>query len=381
MRRIVFLWKIGIAFGFSLISCCKEEQILQELYLESPRQDERIEKGSPVVLEWAEGEFYHLSEYDVYLSSTNPPTDRVARGLSTRTHVVRGLASGSYYWKVVALSGDGRGHVSPVRRFWVTRGGSTVSGSPVAITWVKVKGGTFYMGNKISGVVERDELPSHRVVLSDFFMSSREITNQQYAQFLNQLREGQDYYVRKGVVFGASAKGWLLLAGGINYKQGRFEAGGATASLPVVNVSWEGAMAFADNLNARLPTEAEWEFSARGGVSSKGYIYSGSNLSIEVGWTTENAFSSQKVGGRKANEIGLYDMSGNVWEWCYDWYKADYYSVSPIHSPMGWVIGKKRSIRGGSYDLPPFFSRVANRGAMIPTGYSKDVGFRIAKKY
>ena len=123
--------------------------------------------------------------------------------------------------------------------------------------------------------------------------------------------------------------------------------------LPVENVSWKEVQKFITKLNKRthqhwrLPTEAEWEYAAKGGEA---YKYSGSNKLAEVGWHSHNSKNgSHFVGQKKPNAFGLYDMSGNVWEWCSDWYDADYYKRSPINNPKGAEDGLDRVVRGGSW--------------------------------
>lgn len=124
-------------------------------------------------------------------------------------------------------------------------------------------------------------------------------------------------------------------------------------NLPVENVSWFECQVFINKLNTltemsfRLPTEAKWEYAARGGNRSRGYKYSGSDTISDVAWYHDNAGSTHPVGTKKANELGIHDMSGNVWEWCYDWY--DCYYSSPQTAPDGPSTGSGRVIRGGSY--------------------------------
>ena len=130
----------------------------------------------------------------------------------------------------------------------------------------------------------------------------------------------------------------------------------------------------------RLPTEAEWEFAARGGNSSNGYTYSGSDTIGDVAWFYDNSGSAiYPVGTKDQNELGLYDMSGNLWEWCWDWYDADYYDSSPEIDPIGLSAGSIRVIRGGSWRNYATGCRVANRGGSSP-GYSYyNIGFRVVR--
>ena len=173
---------------------------------------------------------------------------------------------------------------------------------------------------------------------------------------------------------------------------------------PTINVSWYDAVAYCNwrsqkegltaayaingtnvtyNTGAngyRLPTEAEWEYAARGGNKSRGYTYSGSNDGGEVAWCTSNSGNTtQPVGGKKPNELGLYDMSGNVWEWCWDWYGDKYYSQSGRENPTGPSSGRSRVLRGGGWYGYVGGLRCAYRYSLIPAGTLNGSGFRLAR--
>ena len=126
----------------------------------------------------------------------------------------------------------------------------------------------------------------------------------------------------------------------------------------------------------RLPSEAEWEFAARGGIMSHNYRYSGSNKLEDVAWYKDNShFTTHPVKEKNANELGLFDMSGNVWEWCYDWYGA--YSKIETFNPEGPAMGEERVLRGGSFHNPASRCRVSYRGHNSPERRAGYRGFRI----
>ena len=155
-------------------------------------------------------------------------------------------------------------------------------------------------------------------------------------------------------------------------------------NLPVENVSWKDCQKFIKKLNKmtgknfRLPTEAEWEYAARGGNKSRGYKYAGSNIIGGVAWYSDNSGSTtHPVGTKQANELGLYDMSGNVWEWCQDWHD-DYSSLSQTN-PTGPSSGSYRVLRGGSWDWGWGCCRVSHRRDYgSPSGKLNNIGFRLA---
>jgi len=217
--------------------------------------------------------------------------------------------------------------------------------------FVFVKGGTFQMGNLDKTVTNGgDERPIHSVTVSDFYIGKYEVTQKQWEEVM---------YRNK-----SSFKG---------------------DNLPVEKVSWNDIQKFIKKLNKktgktyRLPTEAEWEFAARGGTNSKGYKYAGSNNIDDVAWYSSNSGSkTHKVGTKQANELGIYDMSGNVWEWCSDWYGSSYYKNSPSNNPQGATSGSNRVYRGGGWSCSASYCRVANRRSSSPTNRISNLGFRLA---
>ena len=251
--------------------------------------------------------------------------------------------------------------------------------------FVKVEGGSFDMGSSAVNYskfpeVQVPESPVHRVTLDDFSMSKYEITNRQYCAFLNE-RGNQS----EGGVEWIRLEGTYVDKCRISRESDRFVVESGYEDHPVVYVSWYGARAYCTWLSSkigeevRLPTEAEWEYAARGGKKSRGYTYSGSNTIEEVAWYYDNSSKKvHKVGGKSPNELGLYDMSGNVYEWCLDWYVGGYYSSSPSSNPKGPSSGKNKVTRGGSWWLNESECRVTFRILNIPINRDFRYGFRVA---
>lgn len=158
--------------------------------------------------------------------------------------------------------------------------------------------------------------------------------------------------------------------------------------LPVENVSFYDAIEFIRSLNDitglefDLPTEAEWEYAARGGKYGGKYVFSGSDNPEDVAWYKSNSNGRTRiVGQKKANELGLFDMSGNVWEWCRDYYDSTYYkNISDTINPQGAVLSAQRNLRGGSVQLESIYCRNANREGYDPSAHDSDYGFRIKLK-
>lgn len=241
----------------------------------------------------------------------------------------------------------------------------------LALEWVKVTGGSFEMGDTW-GDGDSDEKPLRKVTLGSFKISKYEVTNAEYAQFLN---EYQSDRVKNGTYIGQimikennwgiikNANGWQPASGFENH--------------PVVAVTWYGACEFCRFYNFRLPSEAEWEYAARGGLNSKGYKYSGSNSPEKIAWYGVNSDSMfHKIGQLESNEIGIYDMSGNVFEWCEDCYMPDYVDLS---TPKNIKIDSKecnRALRGGSWGAKSNALRISYRSVVFPSYSSQRVGFR-----
>ena len=218
-----------------------------------------------------------------------------------------------------------------------------------ATQMIPVKGGLFKMGSS----AKADERPIHTVKLSSFSISKYEVTQKQWREIM-----GKNHN---------------------NYHKNCDDC-------PVDNLEWKDVTLFLEKLNKRtgkqyrLPTEAEWEYAAKGGQLSKGLLYAGSSNISTVTWYSKNSGnSSQKVGTKKPNELGLYDMSGNVFEWCSDWYDINYYKNSPTTNPHNnKEIGFHHVLRGGSWQSEATYCRTTARFYSVYIKERKLIGFRLA---
>ena len=221
----------------------------------------------------------------------------------------------------------------------------------VAFKMVKVAGGTFQMGatSEQGSDADSDEKPVHSVTLPDYYIGQTEVTQELWE-----------------VVMGSNPSNFM-----------------DSEQSPVEQVSWSDCQEFITKLNKltgekfRLPTEAEWEFAAKGGNEGKGYKYSGSNNPDAVAWYDDNSGgNTHTVAQKQANELGLYDMSGNVWEWCKDWYGG--YSSNSQNNPIGASTGSYRVLRGGSWGSYARSVRVSSRHNCAPDYRYYNFGLRLA---
>ena len=231
----------------------------------------------------------------------------------------------------------------------------TVKG--VTFEMIYVKGGTYVMGGTAEQGTEAYALekPAHKVTVDDFYIAKFEVTQGLWKAVMGSEPQNDG--------------GWTGFGYGDNY--------------PAYRVSWKDCQVFIKKLNEltgenfRMPYEAEWEYAARGGAKSRGYRFSGSNSINDVAWYTTNTFDTgcQPVGTKNPNELGLYDMSGNVWEWCYDWYGT--YEDKWIKNPKGKATGTNKVLRGGSWSRGSRLCRVSNRGYNNPDARFSYNGLRL----
>ncbi|MDR1525251.1 MAG: formylglycine-generating enzyme family protein [Tannerella sp.] len=234
---------------------------------------------------------------------------------------------------------------------------------------VFVKGGTFTMGcaSGQDGGCSDAEMPAHQVTLSDFYIGKYEVTQKEWFDVMGNnpsYFSGDDLPIERvswNDIVGTGGESEVI--GGITYYSDGF----------IFKLNQKTGKTY------RLPTEAEWEYAARGGADSRGYVYSGGNTVDDVAWYWDNSGDhTHQPGAKQANELGLYDMSGNVWEWCSDWYGP--YSASAQTNPEGASSGACRVIRGGSWVIVAECARVSYRTGDYSYIESRHnfIGFRLA---
>lgn len=261
---------------------------------------------------------------------------------------------------------------------------------------ILVEGGTFTMGSN-SGVPE--EKPAHKVTISSFTICDHEVTVSEYKKFTSATgkemppspsKKWMDTHTPTKMLYASSGKSFW----------------GWEANFPIHHVNWFDAVEYCNWLSSknglnkcykknadggwdfdrtkngyRLPTEAEWEFAARGGNKTSGSKYSGSNDINAVCWYDETTklAGPKAVKTKKANELGIYDMSGNVWEWCSDYYKSNFYSSSPAKDPFCNSVMPYRVLRGGSWHYRAELAKVTSRDGPKAAKTNYNYGFRVAK--
>ena len=282
----------------------------------------------------------------IYVDGNYIGISPITSSLSYGNHEIKAERNGKTVSKnvnVVQSGGD-----SSVK---LTFGNQTFTVNGVSFTMIAVEGGTFQMGatSEQGSDADNDEKPVHNVTLSDYYIGETEVPQELWQ-----------------AVMGTNPS---------NFKGNK---------KPVEKVSWDDCQEFIKKLNQltgknfRLPTEAEWEYAARGGNKSMGYKYSGSNTIDDVAWYENNSGSkTHDVKTKQANELGIYDMSGNVWEWCQDWHGS--YSSSSQTNPTGPSSGSYRRVyRGGGWFNYAGSGRVSFRSSYYPDFSNYALGLRLS---
>jgi len=259
----------------------------------------------------------------------------------------------------------------------------------IPVPMVLVTGGTFQMGSTTGSP---DETPVHLVTVGTFYIDKTEVTYEKWTSVYDwglthgytDLPAGQNGTNSVGVNNPVTKVSWIDI---LKWCNARSEKDGWTPlyytddTLTTVYRTGQldltvGAVKWTAN-GYRLPTEGEWEFAAQGGTKSAGYTHSGSNNIDSVAWHFLNTTGTHPVATKATNELGLYDMSGNVWEWCWDWYGA--YSASAQTDPRGATSGAWRVLRGGSFVSVGSSCRVASRISYYPSNRLNHNGFRCVR--
>lgn len=246
---------------------------------------------------------------------------------------------------------------------------------PATDQMVLIPAGKFFMGADGWGEFES---PVHEVYINDFLIDKSPVTNFEFEKFVKQTgyktsaeTKGFAMGYQSGKIIGIKDLSWR------NYSTRERK------DHPVVLVSWYDASEYAKWTRKRLPSEAEWEKAARGGLIQHLYPWGSKEPdSVTCNWakSTKDVPATMPVGSYEPNAYGIYDMAGNVWNWCADWFGENYYSATPNENPRGAKNGKTKVRRGASFNIiQPFRLRCSNRGAFLPDNYAINIGFRCVK--
>ena len=381
-ERVVNIYRNGEviqSYAVTEIDSLKVEKVLS-----APGNVRASLDGETVVVTWdvvAEAQFY-----EVYRSSDNVTYTMLSADVAETIYIDATPQNGNNYYKVRAIGESLSSDYSTASNA-ISYGNNNVSGEPFDIfaslsydDMVYVEGGTFLMGAQSSSSsssnydsdADSDESPVHSVTLSSYYIGKYEVTQQLWEYVMNYTGTAADGSTMTAVATGP----WLD-----DYKPS--STYGKGDYYPAYHVSYNDIVDyFIPRLNKitgktfRLPTEAEWEYAARGGNQSKGYKYSGSNAIGDVAWYYGNASTtSHPVGTKSPNELGIYDMSGNVMEWCND--RKGSYSSTAQTNPTGATSGSDRVVRGGNWNNDAYYCRVPNRSYYNPSYGLAIHGFRL----
>ena len=238
-----------------------------------------------------------------------------------------------------------------------------------------VEGGVFSMGGNDG---EENEKPVHQVSLSSYWIGKYEVTVTEYMTFVEETNTHFPEWFEKG-------NSYYINSDGGNYYANKGYTG-PRSDLPIVGINWDDATAYCEwlskktNQKYRLPTEAEWEFAANGGNKSSGYKFSGSNEINDVGWVGENSNNKiHRAGSKNPNSLEIHDLTGNVWEWCADWFAP--YTNSNQTNPLNLMGDKRfRVVRGGAFSYSKDYSRNTFRSPVEPNTKYDFTGFRVVRE-
>lgn len=268
----------------------------------------------------------------------------------------------------------------------VPTGGKVINFNFAAIPTSAIPAGTFTMGSPTTEVNRNSDERQYEVTLTAFRMSKYEITNAQYAAFLNAKGIGSDGIWAAAPVYPTQALIYANTSWGLTYSGSQWVPVTGYENAPVINVTWYGATEYATYIGGTLPTEAQWEYACRAGTTtpfSTGNFLT--NLQANYNWAypynsgtntvTTYPGKTQTVGTYAANAYGLYDMHGNVYEWCADWHGT--YPTIAQTDPSGATTGSYRVVRGGCWYYDAQFCRSADRGSNYPYNGNYIIGFRV----
>lgn len=260
----------------------------------------------------------------------------------------------------------------------------------VYVPMVRVSGGTFKIG---SNEYDEDERPAYQITVSNYLIGKYEVTNKLFCYFLNDMFCDSLGYINEIKVIDLFHPLTRIRQDPITKK---FFTTGGYEDFPVVNVSWIGAQMYCKMAGGELPSEAQWEYAAKGGAFAKRYytnreqtdyayvnLYAGGQYMSDVGWFVDNSYGRvNSIGKLRPNELGIYDMSGNVWEWCYDQYSADFYRRNgKSRNPVCLDGGTSRVNRGGSWSNDAMYCRITNRNFLNQYRYNEFLGFRFMRDW
>ena len=281
----------------------------------------------------------------------------------------------TYFWKIITTSfGNGQPEVVIEGDLW-----SFTTGTYPEIEMIFVEGDTYQMGNSIGGG-DPHELPCHSVTLNDFYISKYEITIHEYKSFMWYDSYGSGRIEPINLI---SFNYAVMYCNSLSIIKGLdpcYTSNG-TSNIDEWEYPFEDLECYWNTNGYRLPTEAEWEYASRGGINwIDNYLYSGTTENVEDFVVNSNTSPIlEEVGTKLPNQLSIYDMSGNVYEMCWDFYSGNYYSISPELNPTGPITGTNRIIRGGAYYSLLSCCRVAHRNSANPNDGCSDQGFRIVR--